>query len=121
MCVCVRVHVCGYSVISNSVTPWTVTRQAPLSMEFSRQECWCGLSFPSPENLPDPGIEPASFALERGFFNILPPGKPLRVSSFNKIVPKNIEPCSEMGQIYLVDCPYALRLTMGPDSKWRRY
>ena len=41
------------SVVSDSfVTPWTVARQAPLSMEFSRQEYWSGLPFPSPENLP---------------------------------------------------------------------
>ena len=41
-------------------TPWTVACQAPLSMGFSRQECWSGLSFPSPEDFPDPGIEPGS-------------------------------------------------------------
>ena len=44
------------------VTPWTVAPQAPLSMEFSRQEYWRGLPFPSPGDLPDPGIEPRSFA-----------------------------------------------------------
>ena len=38
-------------------TPWTVARQAPLSMEFSRQEYWSGLPFPSPGDLPKPGIE----------------------------------------------------------------
>ena len=38
-------------------TPWTVACQASLSMEFSRQECWSGLPFPSPGDLPDPGIE----------------------------------------------------------------
>ena len=42
------------------VTPWTVARQAPLSMEFSRQEYWGGLPFPSPGDLSDPGIEPGS-------------------------------------------------------------
>ena len=42
------------------VTPWTVARQAPLSMEFSRQEYWSGLPFPSPGDFPDPGIEPGS-------------------------------------------------------------
>ena len=41
-------------------TPWTVTHQAPLSMEFSRPECWSGLPFHSPGNLPNPGIEPES-------------------------------------------------------------
>ena len=40
--------------------PWTVARQAPLPMGFSRQEYWSGLPFPSPEDLPDPGMEPRS-------------------------------------------------------------
>ena len=44
--------------------PWTVGRQAPLSMEFSRQEYWSGLLFPSPRDLPDPGIEPGSLTLQ---------------------------------------------------------
>ena len=44
-------------------TPWTVARQAPLSMGFSRQEYWSGLPFPSPGDLPDPGIKPGSPAL----------------------------------------------------------
>ena len=43
-------------------TPWTITSQAPLSMEFSRQVQWSGLPFSSPGDLPDPGIGPASFA-----------------------------------------------------------
>ena len=45
-------------------TPWTIACQAPLSMGFSRQECWRGLPFPSPGNLPDPGIKPRSPALQ---------------------------------------------------------
>ena len=45
-------------------TPWTVAHQAPLSMEFSRQEYWSGLPFPSPGDLPEPGIEPGSPALQ---------------------------------------------------------
>ena len=44
-------------------TPWTVARQAPLSMGFPRQAHWSGLPFPSPGDLPDPGIEPGSPAL----------------------------------------------------------
>ena len=44
-------------------TLWTVAHHAPLSMGFSRQEYWSGLPFPSPEDLPDPGIEPRSPAL----------------------------------------------------------
>ena len=46
------------SVMSNSETLWTVACQAPLSMEFSRQEYWSGLPCPPPGDLPDPGIEP---------------------------------------------------------------
>jgi len=45
-------------------TLWTVVWQAPVSMEFSRQEYWSGLPFPSSGDLPDPGIEPGSLALE---------------------------------------------------------
>ena len=44
--------------------PWTVAYQAPLSIGFSRQECWSGLPFPSPGDLPNPGIEPRSPALQ---------------------------------------------------------
>ena len=56
---------CGIcSVMFNFVTPWIVAHQAPLSMEFSRQEHWCVLAFPSPGDLLDPGIEPGSPALQ---------------------------------------------------------
>ena len=53
-------HVC--SVLSDSVIPWTVARQAPQSKEFSRQEYWSGLPFPPPVNLPDLGMEPWTLA-----------------------------------------------------------
>ena len=56
-------------------TPWTVACQAPLSMAFSRQEYWSGLPFPSPGDLPDPGIEPWSPALEADTLTSEPPGK----------------------------------------------
>ena len=49
--------------MSDSATPWTVTCQAPLPIEFSRQEYWSGQPFPCPGDLPDPGIEPGSPAL----------------------------------------------------------
>ena len=48
----------------NLVTPWTVAYQAPPSMEFSRQEYWSGLPFPSAGNLPNPGIKPTSLTLQ---------------------------------------------------------
>ena len=65
-----------FSHVRLSVTPWTIAHQAPLSVGFSRQEYWSGLPFPSPEDLPSPGIEPMSPALTGGFFTSAPPGKP---------------------------------------------
>ena len=59
------------------VTPWTVAYQAPPSMEFSRQEYWSGLPFPSPEDLPNSGTEPGFPALQTGALLSEPPGKPL--------------------------------------------
>jgi len=56
-------------------TPWSVAYQDPLSMEFSRQEYWSGLPFPSPGDLPDPGIEPVSPALQADALPSEPPGK----------------------------------------------
>ena len=56
--------------------PWTVTYQVPSSMEFSRQEYWSGLPFPSPEDLPDLGIEPRSPELQADALPSEPPGKP---------------------------------------------
>ena len=56
-------------------TLWTVAHQALLSMEFSRQEYWSGLPFISPWDLPDPGIEPRSLALQADSLPTKPPGK----------------------------------------------
>ena len=58
------------------VTPCTVALQAPLSMGFSRQEYWSGLPFPSPGDLPDPGIKPRSPALQADALTSAPPGRP---------------------------------------------
>ena len=58
------------------MTPWTVVHKAPLSMGFSRQEHWSGLAFPSPGDLPNPGIEPGSPALQADALSSEPPGKP---------------------------------------------
>ena len=60
----------------DSVTPQTAARQAPLSMEFSRQEYWSGLPFPSPGDLPGPGIKPGSPVLQADSLLSEPPGKP---------------------------------------------
>ena len=69
-CVCVLSGICLFG------TPWTVARQAPLSMRFPRQEYWSGLPFPSPGDLPDSGIESSSPALAVRFFTPESPGKP---------------------------------------------
>ena len=68
-------------------SPWTVARQAPLPMEFSRHKYWSGLPFPTPGDLSDPGTDPmplASLALADGFFTTEPPGKPnyIRVEGY---------------------------------------
>ena len=62
--------------MSDFVTPWTVAYQASQSMGFSRQEYWSGLPFPSPGDLPDPGIETRSPALQADALLSEPPGKP---------------------------------------------
>ena len=64
------------SVMSNSATPHTVALQAPLSMEFSQQEYWSGLPFPSTEDLPNPGIKLVSPALAGRVFATEPPRRP---------------------------------------------
>ena len=67
----------SHSVVSKFfATPWTIACQAPLSMEFSRQEYWSGLPFPSPGDLPDPGIEPRSPALQADSLPSEPPRNP---------------------------------------------
>ena len=81
LCVCVCVCVRMVSLVWPFATPWTVACQAPQSMEFSRQEYWSGLPFPSLGDLPDPGIEPRSPmcpALAGGFFITEPPKKPYK-------------------------------------------
>ena len=74
-----HVYVCvcaSCSVMSDSVAPWTVAHQAPLSMGFSRQEYWSGLPFLSPRDLPDPEIGPRSSALQADSLPSEPPRKP---------------------------------------------
>ena len=78
---CVYLCIHWPSCIRHFATPWTtwtLARQAPLSMEFSRQEYWSRLPFPTPGNLPDSGIKApslASPALAGGFFTTAPSGK----------------------------------------------
>ena len=75
LCAC-----CSWSLscVQLFATPWTGAHQAPLSMEFSWEEYWSELSFPLPEDLPDPGIQLVSIvspALTGGFFTTARPGK----------------------------------------------
>ena len=67
-------------------TPWTVAHQAPQSMEFSRQEYWSRLPFPSVGALPNPGIEPRSPALQADTLPSEPPGKHQEVYKGNYAV-----------------------------------
>ena len=62
------------SCVQLFVIPWTVAYQAPPSMGFTRQEYWSGLPFPSPGDLPDPGIEPGSPAFQAHTLTSEPPG-----------------------------------------------
>ena len=68
---------CVFSVVSDSAIPWTIACQAPLSVEFSRQEYWSGLPFPSPGDLLYPGIEPLSPALAGDTLPLSHLGNPL--------------------------------------------
>ena len=66
---------------STLCNPWTGACQAPLFMEFSRQEYWSRLPFPSPGDLPKPGIEPRSLTLQADFLPSESPGKPPNYSN----------------------------------------
>ena len=64
------------------VTPWTVVRQAPQSMGFPRQEYWSGLSFPSPGDLPDPGIKPFFLPWQEDYLPLSHQGSPYHLLCF---------------------------------------
>ena len=88
--------------MSDFVTLGTVAHQAPLFMGFPRQEYWSGLPFPSPGDLPDPGIEPRSPALQMDSLPSELPGKPqpLRILLKNlnvlaKLICKSFYPVGE--------------------------
>ena len=84
---CVYAH--ALSHVHLFAFPWTIACQAPLSMEFSRQEYWSGLPFHSPGDCPDSGIKPvppAFPALAGAFFTTVPPEKPLNSEISRSIV-----------------------------------
>ena len=106
----------SHSVVSDSVIPWTIALGAPLSMEFSRQEYWSGLPFPSPGDLPDPMIEPQSPALQASvvqntyrFSVYLFCELPRKVTYYFTIMDLPISPWSSM-------CFCARRIAMIPTS-----
>ena len=70
----IEINVSSLSCVQLFVTPWTVAYEAPPSTGFSRQEYWSGLPFPSPGDLPNPGIEPRSPALQADTLTSKPPG-----------------------------------------------
>ena len=73
---CMCIHDQSLSPVRLFANPCTVAHQALRSMEFSRQQYWRQLPFPTPGDLPNPGIEPLSPALAGGFFTAVSPGKP---------------------------------------------
>ena len=74
------------SCVQVFATPWTVAYQAPLSMKFSRQEYQSGLPFPSPGDLPDPGIEPESLHCRQTLYSLSYQGNPNKESGGSEIV-----------------------------------
>ena len=72
----VKVKLKSLSCVQLFGIPWTIAYQAPQSMEFSRQEYWSGWPFPSPGDLPNPGIEPGFPALQADALPSEPPGTP---------------------------------------------
>ena len=86
---CLKCSVCGvYVLVAQlclTVTPWTVARQAPMSMRFSRQEYRSGLHFLLQGDLPNPGIEPRSPALQADSLPSAQPGKPIESIQYSFI------------------------------------
>ena len=93
LCMCV-----SWSVVSDC-DPMDVAHQAPLSVGFSREEYWSGLPFPSPGDLPNPGIEPRYPALQVDSLPSEPPGKPCYASIYDKRLCVCVCVCVCEGQI----------------------
>ena len=93
------------------VIPWTVACQALLPTEFSRQEYWCGLPFPSPGYLPKPGFEPGSPALPMNSLPSEPPGKPLLFQGIFPVQGSNscllhLLPCMQILTVETLEKPH---------------
>ena len=112
---CVRAQ--SFSLVQLFVTPWTIACQAPLSLGFPRQEYWSAWPSPSPEGLPDPGIEPASPVLAGGFFTTEPPGKPSSEAlNFRKLSESPVSQWygNNEGNFYII-------INLGPGMKFQAY
>ena len=99
-------------------TRWTVAHQAPLSMEFSRQEYWSGLPFPPPGHLPDPGTEPMSLmslALASRSSLLVPPGKPNTDFCFTLTLPSLSDAYSNSSLVWIQNvCTLVLFASVTP-------
>ena len=103
MCVC-EVSSCvlnHFSCVRLSSIPWTVAHLAPLSIGFSRQEYWSGLPSPPPRDLPNPGIEPRSPALQVDSLPSEPPGKPKNIGVSSLSLLQGICPTQKSNQSVL--------------------
>ena len=79
-------HIIGIIIITTTMFYQSCDAcQAPLSMGFSRQEYWSGLPFPSPGNLPNPGMGPGSPALQADSLPTKPPGKPFEIHNLHQL------------------------------------
>ena len=100
-------------VLVDFATPWAVAHQVSLSVGFSRQEYWSGLSFPSPEDLPDPGVEPMSPSVAGRFFSTELPGKPKTLASSGEIPVVRCHVC-----LNVIPRPAALQGTYLKCASW---
>ena len=98
--------------MSDSVTLWTIACQASLSMGFSMQEYWSGLSYPPPGDLPDPEIEPRSPELAGRFFTSEPPGKSLKTGILQRKrwIFHNDKRMNELRRYNNIKCVYTIRV-----------
>ena len=124
LCMCVCAHAQWLSC-PTLATPWTIARQTPLSLEFSRQEYWSGLPFPYPGDLPDPRIKPVSpesSALAGRFFTTEPHGKPITpFTQGSNSSPSEFLLCWANFQIVLILAKYFKSLqntSLGLPPKW---
>ena len=98
--------------------PWAVAQQAPLSIEFSRQEYWSGLPCPPPGDLPDPGIKPASPAspeLTGRFFTTAPPGKSICLVTTLQLEGPELQSRSKAASLHLSFFICKMGMMLGQD------